>query len=515
MAEEFKQSTFKNKVREILKKYKVSYDSAAETLIADILQRINAGNPVSKSVDEALRETGFQGAYQEAVSEAVYLAACAGFGVLPEQVTDKATTAIKQKLLSDSWAPDDMSLSRRLHTLDVRNKTVQTIRSSMQKMQSMKEMAMELYDGYNSGNGIIKSAGLSDKLADICDLAVRAAQGDKDLVAEVRKKAQRLQRSVDNLKTEDLKAAYSDFAKACSGNELNEKVISRAARVAVQEKTRYYAERIARTEAVRAWFDGYIAERQGNSDIWGYRWRLSSRHPFYDQCDVCAHMNVGYGRGIYPKNKVPSIPRHPHCMCMLEDVFSWEQKGNEIHPDDAREYIDGLSDAKRMQLFGADGAEKYDAGGDWQELLRGWDGFEKPKSRLSKDDFQLQTLDKNGKIKEMDIAEKIRKSIIENGPTWKDDKLKIHLEKRKKLGHIPADWTVEDYNAKIIDIVSDKRVEIYKYYLDGFNQNYYVYGLPKWIVIVGEDGIVETSFPVDRVAYNEYLNPRSGYFRIK
>jgi hypothetical protein len=399
MAGDFKQGTFKHEVREILKQYKVAYDAAAELLIEGILQRVNDGVPVSKAVAAALKDTDFQGQYQKAVTNAIYLAACAGFGVLPENITDQAAAAIKQKLLSESWTPDEMLLSDRLHTLDVKNKAVQVIRTSMQKLQSMKEMALELYDGYASGKGIVVPAKLSQEVSKLYELALQAARGDASLVEEVRKRAQYLQNHVDALSTEGLRAAYRDFVQACCKEKLKEGVITRAARVAIQEKTRYYAERIARTEASRAWFDGYVAERQENPDIWGYRWRLSSRHPIYDQCDVCAHMDVGYGPGFYPKNKVPSIPRHPHCMCMLEDVFSWEQDGNKIQPAGARKYLDSLSDGKKMSLFGADGLEQYEAGADWQQLLRGWDGFEKPRSRLDRKDFELKDVDSNGKMK--------------------------------------------------------------------------------------------------------------------
>lgn len=74
---------------------------------------------------------------------------------------------------------------------------------------------------------------------------------------------------------------------------------------------------------------------------------------------------------------------------MLEEVFSWEQEGEEIKPEGAREYIDSLDERKKQALFGEDGLQAYEAGGDWQKLLRGWDGFRKPKSRLSLDDFKF------------------------------------------------------------------------------------------------------------------------------
>ena len=122
----------------------------------------------------------------------------------------------------------------------------------------------------------------------------------------------------------------------------------------------------------------------------------------------------------------------------------------------------------------------------------------------------MKKAENSGKIKEMKTAEYIRNKIIKNGPVWKENKLEIHLNKRKRLGHIPDNWTAEDYNLKIIDILEDVNLEFYKYYMDGFDQVYYVFGLPNWVVIVGENGIMETAFEVDRKSYNDYLNLEDG-----
>jgi len=69
---------------------------------------------------------------------------------------------------------------------------------------------------------------------------------------------------------------------------------------------------------------------------------------------------------------------------MLDEVFEWEveEKEKKLNPDGARKYIDRLDEAHRVKLFGVDGAKIYANGGDWQKLLRGWDGFQEPKTRL-------------------------------------------------------------------------------------------------------------------------------------
>ncbi|MNW67725.1 hypothetical protein D3C74_463580 [compost metagenome] len=54
---------------------------------------------------------------------------------------------------------------------------------------------------------------------------------------------------------------------------------------------------------------------------------------------------------------------------------------------------------------------------------------------------------------------------------------------------------------------------MYRYWQEGFNQEYYVYGDGKrWISIVGQDGKMETAFPLDKPAdYRNYLTVDKGY----
>ena len=391
MADDFKAQDFREAVRDILKDYRKEYLALGDALVERILAKLKDGTPMIKAVDDAVKEAGFLGANAKAVSNVLFLAACAGYGVLPKFVTSASEKAIKDKLMSTPWTGDKMKLSKRLHTLKVRQNVVTAIASAMKQAKTVAEMAMDIYDGYNSGQGVLDQAVLRKDLNKVLQMARRAVDGDEEILDDLRKKARKIRQYTHSMKTKPLEAAYNEFVDACTADELSEMAIERATRTAIEETTRYQAERMARTEAARAWFDGYIAAREDDSDVWGYRWRLSSRHyrcPF-DQCDVCASMNVGYGKGIYPKDKVPSIPRHPHCMCMLEEVFSWEQEGEEIDPDGAREYIDSLDERKKLALFGEDGLQAYEAGGDWQKLLRGWDGFRKPKSRLSLNDFKF------------------------------------------------------------------------------------------------------------------------------
>lgn len=392
----FSEDTFQNEVREILKDYSKTYQAAGEKVIAAVLEKVHDGEPVSQAVKEALAETDFQTSIEKAVTDAVLLAACAGYGVKPELLTDVSRETLTRHLLDDAWAEDNVKLSRRLHTLDVEKRVIKNIQTALRNAQTIRDTAMELYDGYNTGEGELDRSHLTKQLGKITSLASLALSGDEEAAREVRKAARKVKQYALNLQTPNLRTAYAELADVC-GDNLTEKALDRAIRAAIEERTRYHAERIARTEAARAWYDGHIARTQDDEDVWGYRWVLSSRHALvpFDQCDVCANANVGYGKGIYPKNRVPSIPRHPHCMCSLVDVIVGETKGQsrKMNEDGARSYIDGLSDRQKMQLFGIEGWKAYEDGGDWQSLLRGWDGFSEPKSRLNPKWFTLEEND--------------------------------------------------------------------------------------------------------------------------
>ena len=111
-----------------------------------------------------------------------------------------------------------------------------------------------------------------------------------------------------------------DAVESCS-----DKALKRAIRTAVEEKSRYVAERIARTESARAWYQGFLKDTMDDPDVVAYRWVESTRHPTEDICDEYAKVDAyGLGSGIFPKDKAPELPAHPHCLCHYEKVYASE-----------------------------------------------------------------------------------------------------------------------------------------------------------------------------------------------
>lgn len=80
------------------------------------------------------------------------------------------------------------------------------------------------------------------------------------------------QRNIGKITTQGLKAAYNGIIDAISKG--NGEMIDKAIDVATQEKARYFAERIARTEKARIYMDGAMYPYAHDSDCVAFKWKL-------------------------------------------------------------------------------------------------------------------------------------------------------------------------------------------------------------------------------------------------
>ena len=207
-------------------------------------------------------------------------------------------------------------------------------------------------------------------------------------------------------------AAYNQFVQqALTGSDED---LQKACWVAVQEKSRYVAERIARTEMARAYADGFLADIEADDDVVAVKWKTGTRHPVFDICDMYAKADMyGLGAGIYPKDKLPKLPAHPHCMCKLVKIYAADldgKKAKENIEDAVNAYLEKLSDNQRTQLMGINGTKAWQSGESWQDYLRGWQGLGKQESRLFEillqlhADKKLQANNDNGIIRVQKVS---------------------------------------------------------------------------------------------------------------
>ncbi len=226
------------------------------------------------------------------------------------------TKNMAEDLLKNNWFPGDLTLSERLHN------NIKNIKIGIST--TIKET---LGNSVNWNKTAQKISKIKDLKADLPKyMKDLIKQGKKVLVepAEIKafnNKLKAAQKQIDKLsnlgyKNPRLKKAYTNIIKQVQKGSIVglEKGIERA----VLAKTRYYAERIARTEIAAAYGNAVVYTAQHDKRIVAIKSVLSARHPKLDICDVHSKVNqYGIGRGVFPKYRVPPFPYHVNCMCSL------------------------------------------------------------------------------------------------------------------------------------------------------------------------------------------------------
>jgi hypothetical protein len=287
------------------------------------------------------------------------------------------TTQSISEAMRAAWASDGLNLSKRLHrnAHKVQRETAEAIKQSLKRGKSIREIARSIFEGYGKG-GIIATDKLSKHIERLRALKPPQSLNDEEL-ARFKRVVRRAERKVQQNTTPSLRAAYSELIQAVDeGNAID---LSRAVTVAVQEKERYNAERIARTEMARAYADGQMNRYINDDDVVALKWTLSSRHPRYDICDFYANADLyGLGKGVYPKNKFPTLPAHPHCMCRVSPIYDFEvdiTKAKDNTDEGGKQYIESISRDHREKLLGISGSKEVKLGkANWKDYARGWNG---------------------------------------------------------------------------------------------------------------------------------------------
>lgn len=360
--------TLSEKLEKILEKYSKEFRKLAIKTEVKIAESLAEGKDLDTSIALALK--GFDYSNRKITISAVIDAAEIG-------IQDR----VDEEFVDQVWTTDGVNLSERLYSMSAYTgqRVRDTVKAGLLNADSAINIARKLYDGYGSGALILKAEipQYLSRMTRNVSLAIIDDNSDKEKIIQ---DIDKLKKQVNELKTDALRVSYQNLLTSLESYK--GETINKAIQVALEEKSRYQAERIARTETARAWFEGYIARYGDDTDVWGYRWELSSNHPIHDQCDVCANADIGYGKGLYPKKYMPTIPLHPHCRCHLLPVFIWQVNPNRSpNPKLVHDYIDSLTTKEKIALFGVKGLEEYRRGKDWQEVLRGWRGFTNPLAR--------------------------------------------------------------------------------------------------------------------------------------
>lgn len=331
-----------------------------------IRELLAEGYPTREAVRLAYEEYPVMEVLRDEISDQIRAEAESGYGApLSSGVTDR--------LFTQAWVPDQLTLSARTTggVLYVQQMVAKTIEERIKKNDTYKNAALAIFEGYGEG-GVIPEQDIPKFLRELEQVGRHASIDMK----EVRAMLRGISPHVEKLTTPGMRAAYSRMLNAIE--DQSEAALDNAIMVATQERTRYFAERIARTEMHRAYIDGFVARWDDDSDCIAYQWRLSSRHPCFDICDLYAKANLyGLGPGVFPKDKVPLLPAHPHCMCHLKPVIKGmldNETPVERIEEGGREYIETLTLPQRRSLLGVYGEQQVAAGVSWTQRARGYSG---------------------------------------------------------------------------------------------------------------------------------------------
>jgi hypothetical protein len=362
--------------------------AAIEAFERRIRELMAEGYGVRFAVDQAYRENPVMKVMYDEMRAQIRAEAERGYGAtLPQGLTDR--------LFTHAWTPDGLTLSERTThaSILVRELVARTISAQIKKSASYRQASLAIFDGYKMG-GVIPVQDVPKYLAQTMAVA-RHAGIPRD---EMMKMLKPVRRQIERGTTAGMRAAYSQLVDALEAQ--NEKALNRAIFTATQERTRYFADRIARMEMARAYQDGFLLRWDNNEDCVAYQWKLSGRHPRYDICDLYAKANLyGMGAGVFPKDKVPRLPAHPHCMCFLKPVIRG-MMDNETPIDrieeGGREYLDSVDLHHRQMLLGIHGEKDVmDGKISWTQKARGYGG-KKVESRLSPESVERDIIKKKG-----------------------------------------------------------------------------------------------------------------------
>ena len=174
------------------------------------------------------------------------------------------------------------------------------IKQSIKARTTSYDLAMKLYDGYRFKDEAVLD--VYEKLPLYMKRFLKSPKNQKEIYSQIAK-----------MKTKPLRAATIAVTKAAE--EMNDKALNKALEVVIEEKSRYYAYRIAASELQRAKSLADAKDMIDDGEIELIKFELSSLHKIYDICDAFANADVyGYGKGIYPKDKFPALGLHPHCL---------------------------------------------------------------------------------------------------------------------------------------------------------------------------------------------------------
>jgi len=214
--------------------------------------------------------------------------------------------------------------------------------------KTLKNVSMEIYDGYKT----------DVKNIDAKKILPKYLTEDKDALLNITK-----------LKTKPLLLSYKKVREAIE--KADAKALEKSLYVAMNEKMRYYATRIAITELHRATMAQRAKEYLDDNDVEYVRFEMSSSHPKVDICDFYSSLDYGLGRGVVPKGYMRTLPLHPNCHCVYSPYYGKIKK--QTHFKDKSVFdktLNNFSEYDQKQILGSSAKlEEYKRGKGIEDIF--------------------------------------------------------------------------------------------------------------------------------------------------
>jgi hypothetical protein len=365
-----------SKIDKITSTFSSQYTGIMSKFTAELTARVKTGQDAEVAIKFLFKKYGIDAKLQAAMMDVI--THCAEYGANIKVMAKPL--AFKQWYFENAYSDKGVKFSKEINNLSRRDEMIDTILKGQKIGESWRMTAQRLSD---------KGIQAGDVAADVSKLAEKARQlstiaNDPELYKDYMRQVKRVQARIDTLVepgTSKLKAAYQsivDITKTTS-----QEAIDRAIKYTVYFKERYNAERIVATEGTRAYSQAFNSEVMGNDDIVGVKSALSSAHVEYDVCDFHATADLyGMGPGVWPKENRPDLPYHPWCTCSLEMVYANEADTSAFDPNKGKEFIKGLPASDQESLLGVQGRKDFLAGGNWQNIVKNYDGPQKQKATI-------------------------------------------------------------------------------------------------------------------------------------
>ena len=337
---------------------------------------------------------------QEAYDEFVRLVDA---GVRPRDAIDQVAATFDQAyyerlaaafsaILEARWTVQDIrqyriggvELSARLyrHWRETSAAVTAIVNEHLRGLQQARDLALELYGGYGFRAPGQEPLQVLSRLRTLPE-PLRTLARNPHVRRAIVLQARRLLASTTR-RTRALESAYLQAFDAAIGGAARSRLLH-LLDVAVFEKSRYFANRIAQTELARAHADRVGREIMADEEVTVVEYRMSGSHPREDICDLFARVDrYGLGPGRYPKALAPRPPLHPFCRCIVRSIPGWDASDGELREGAERGFLRAMGHQAAARLLGSDHRlqQVLDGGSDALEV---W-------NRSKKDAYKTPTL---------------------------------------------------------------------------------------------------------------------------